>query len=190
MTKFNKVLAIHCHTTGMDYGSDVTLNNQALTVALGVVDMESMKMTDTKAVKIKFDGSKYVWNSKLESIHGISKQEAVEDGETLSDAASILGEFLYEHFGIKDAIPLLGYNPTSFHLPFLNKILLSEDLAFKFDNRSIDLFSLMAILQKYTVKEMFEVFEVDQSIPLSSLTIIKTYLKIFNTIKHIIKEVI
>ena len=187
--KFNKALVLHCHTTGMDFGHNVTLNNQALTVALGVVDMETLKMIDTISIKVKFDNTKYVWNHKLESIHGISKEDAI-DGETLSDAATILGEFIYNNFGIKDSIPLMGYNPTSFHLPFLNKILLSEELNFKFDNRSIDLFPLMAILGKYTVKELFDVFDVDQTVPLTSLATIKIYLKIFKTLKNIIKEVI
>ena len=186
--KFNKVLALHCHTTGINYEGDVTLNNQALSVGLGVIDMDTLTMVDSKLVKVKFDPSAYVWNAKLESIHGISKESAIEDGESLSDAALIIGEFLYQHFGIKDSIPLFGYNTLSFHVPFLNKILQSEELNFQFDNRTIDLFPLMAIANKYTIKEIFDVFEVDQSTPLSSLEIINTYRKIFKTLKTILSE--
>lgn len=191
MRKFDKVLAIHCHTSGMAFkGDDITLNHQALTIALAVVDMTTLKITTSTVVKVPFDTSKYAWDDKLVAIHGITKAEAVDDELNLSDAAAALGEFLYENFGINNSIPLMGYNPISFHLPFLNKVLMSEQLKFRFDNRAVDLFPVMALLGTYSVSEMFDVFEVDQSEPLPSLTIVKAYLKVFKTVKSIIKEII
>jgi hypothetical protein len=187
-TNFNKLLAIHCHTTGLSFeGDDITLNNQALTVALGVVNLETLKFEATTTVKVKYDPSKYVWNSKVEAIHGISKEEALT-GESLTDAAGIIGEFIYEHFGVQNDVPLFGYNVESFHLPFLNKILHSEDLHFKFDYRVVDLFTINAVFGKFSIREMFEFFGIDQSEPLSSLSIIKQYLKIFKTFKALVNE--
>jgi hypothetical protein len=187
MTKFDKVLILHCHTSGISYSDDITAGCQALTVALGVVDMSTMKLTHTVDVKVRFDVDSYKWDKKLESIHGISGDDA-DDTESLKDSAAILGEFLYNHFGIDNAIPVMGYNPLSFHVPFLNKILHSEELYFKFDNRVIDLFTIMMLLDKTTVKDTLDFFDVDQSSPLSSLENIKTYLKIFKTIKTIVKD--
>lgn len=187
MKTYDKVLVIHCHTTGINFGDDVTLNQQALSVALGVVDMNTLKVTDHVNVMIAFDQDKYVWNDKLVGIHGISKEEALE-GEHLSDAAAICAEFIYNHFGVKDSIPVMGYNPLSFHVPFLKKVLKTEDLdQFKFDNRDIDLFPIMTLLGKYTIKDTFDLFEIDQTTPLPSLYIIKTYVKIYKNIQTIIK---
>jgi len=186
MKKFNKLLTIHCHTSGLDYDSDdITNNNQALSVALGVVDLKTLKLIDVKTLRVKFDHELYTWNSKLESIHGISKEESFE-GENLQDAASIIGEFLYEHFGLKDSIPTIGYNVLGFHIPFVSKILKSEGLHFEFDNRSLDLFTLMALMNCYTIKEVYELFGIDSGEVLSSLESIKMYLKIFKTFKSLL----
>lgn len=185
--KFDKVLAIHCHTSGVNYGEDVTVGSQPLTVALGLLDMKTLKYSETVTVQIKFDDEKYSWNSKLSSIHGITDEDKGE-GETINDAAAILGEFIYKHFGVKDSIPVFGYRALSFHIPFLNKILHSEELNFKFDDRAIDLFPLMAVMGQFSSKEMFEFLEIDQSQPLSSLYIIKEYLKIYKMFRTIIQS--
>lgn len=189
MTKtYNKVLVIHCHTTGINYGDDVTMGQQPLSIALGVVDMLTLKIIDSINVMIAFDPKTYIWSNKIAAIHGISKDKALE-GESFSDAAGICAEFLYNNFGVKEPIPTMGYNTLSFHVPFLRKILKSEDLDFKFDNRDIDLFPIMTLLGKYTLKDVFELFEVDQSEPLSSLFIIKTYVKIYKAIQSKLKEI-
>lgn len=183
----NKRLVIHCHTTGINYGGDdITLNNQALSIALGVVNMTSLKIENQLNVNIKFNGEKYVWSDKLVSIHGISKQDAL-DGEDEYHAIEMIAEFLYNNFG-SNPIQLIGYNSLSFHVPFLNKLLKSEDIEFKFDHKEIDLYSIMAILNKEKVRDMFDLFGIDSSIPLSSLQHIKYYIKIYKAIKSIINE--
>jgi hypothetical protein len=188
MSRYDKFLLVHCHTTGINFDSeDITLNKQPLSVALGVVDNETLKMISSVNVRIAFDKAKYTWDDKLSSIHGITREDR-DEGESFADAAAILGEFIYENFGAKDTITVMGYNPLTFHVPFLNKILLTEELAFKFDRRDIDLFPIMALLGKYSAKEVFETFDVDTSEPLSSLENIKTYLKIYKTIRSIVKE--
>lgn len=183
----NKRLTIHCHTTGINYDTDdLTLNNQPLSIALGIVDMDTLKLEDKLFVNIKFDPEKYVWQTKLEKIHGISKDEALQ-GMDHYDAIEQIAAFLYSHFK-SDPIPLLGYNALSFHIPFLNKLLKEEDINFKFDRKEIDLFSLMALLNKTKYSDMFDLFGIDQSMPLSSLYHIKSYVKIFKAIKTIVQD--
>jgi len=183
----SKALAIHCHTTGINYDSDdITTNQQPLSIALGVVDLDELKLVDHVNVMVKFQPDKYTWNDRLEKIHGISKEEASE-GEIFSDAAAILGEFIYNHFGVKDKIQVFGYNPLSFHVPFLNKVLHSEDLVFKFDTRDINLYTFMVALNKSKFDEMLDFFGIEER-PLSSLFLIKTYVKIFKTMKTLIEN--
>jgi hypothetical protein len=188
MTKFDKVLILHSHTTGINYGGDdITTNHQPLTIALGVVDTTTYKMVDTVSVQIKWDGSKYTWDDRWIGTHGVTKEDR-DNGETFTDAAAILGEFIYNHFGVKDSIPVMGYNPLSFHVQFLNKVLKSEDLHFKFDNRDIDLFPIMALMGKFTILEAYETFGIDTDSAISSMNHIKYFLKIFKTFKGIVSE--
>lgn len=187
MTDYNKVLVIHCHTSGLSFGKDITANAQPLTIALGVVDMKKVKMEKSISVQINFDNDKFSWNKKIEVIHGIGESEN-QNGETWQDATLIIAEFIAENFGIDDPIPLLGYHVESFHLPFLNKLLVSEGLEFKFDHKVIDLFPLITVFDKYSQKEMFEYLDIDQSEPLSSLYIIGVYVKIYKMFKVLIKD--
>jgi len=184
--KFEKVLAIHCHTTGVSKGDDITANNQPLTVALGLLNTSTLKFEETVSVQIKFDSKKYTWDSRLEDIHGITS-DLRDDGETFEDAAAILGEFIYKHFGVKDSIPVFGYRANSFHIPFLNKVFHSVGLHFKFDDRALDLFPLMAVMGQFSSRDMFDFLEIDQSQPLSSLYIIKEYLKVYRMFRTLIQ---
>ena len=183
----DKVLVLHCHTTGVNYGDDVTLNQQPLSIALGVFDMKTLKLVDHVNVMVAFNPEKYNWNDKLVSIHGISKDEALE-GEDISDAAAICAEFIYNNFGTKEPVPVMGYNPLSFHVPFLQKVLKTEDLNFKFNQRDVDLYAIGTLANAHTMKELFETFEIDQTEPLSSLYIIKSFAKIYRYMTTILRE--
>ena len=179
-TDFSKVLMIHCHTTGINFnGPDFSTGHQPLSVGLAVVDMNNYKIIDSYYSKVRFDAEKYSWNKKLESIHGFHLDD-ISDVATPSirEVQSDVALFLDKNFDIDSKIPLLGYNIISFHLPFLKIILdYNEPFPFEFDGRPIDLFPIIAIFGKYTINYTIEMFGVDQSEPLSSLQLVKNYLK-------------
>lgn len=183
-TDFSKVLMVHCHTTGLNFNSDdITKGHQPLSIGLGVVDMNTMKMVDSYYSKIRLDTDLYKWDEKLESIHGLDFHD-ISDPTILriDDVQGEIALFLDKNFGIENRIPLMGYNIASFHYPFLKRILdYNEPFEFSFEGRMIDLFTVMALFGKYTIHDTLEFFNVDQSEPLSSLQLVKNYLKIYKT---------
>lgn len=186
---FNKkYLGIHCHTTGINFNSDnITANCQPLSIALLVLDFNTKKILDKKYVKIRYKPNLYTWNDSLTKIHGFDKVEAENTGESFEDAAAILGEFIYEHFGLEHPIVLFGFNVLKFHLPFLKKILHDESLDFKFSDNSIDMSSVAPLLGVYKSNQLLEYFgKGNDERPLTSYEIVKNYFMIFKALSNIL----
>lgn len=187
MNKFKNVLAIHCHTTGMNFKGVKTDGHQPLTIALAVLDLDNLKIIDSINVNVAYDEELVKWNEVLENIHGLTKDQALS-GDSYSDCAAQLGNFIATHFGIDNKIPLFGYNINSFHLPFLEKILHMEELYFKFDERIIDLFPISTLIGKFSVYDTITALLGDQNGPISSQKFIVLYTKIYKMLRFLVEK--
>jgi hypothetical protein len=187
MNKFNNVLAVHCHTTGMNFKGPKTLGHQPLTVSLAVFDLDNLKIVDSINVAIEYDPNVVKWDESLEKIHGITKAQALT-GESTSNAAALLGGFIAEHFGTDNKITPFGFNVNNFHLPFLEQVLHSEDLYFKFDERCIDLFPLATLIDKFTVYDTIKTLFGEQKGPISSPEFIAFYIKIYKFLRLMVNK--
>jgi hypothetical protein len=186
--RLNKHLSIHCHTSGMTFnGTDITENHQPLTISLAVLeDLDSLKIIDFLDVKIALQ-EHMIHDVSLERIHGIG-EEAARSGLSFADAAEVIGTFLITHFGIDESIMLFGYNVATFHLPFMQKILHSEGLEFKFDSRSIDLYSVCSLINRFTMYDAVKFLLGEQQPPFTSNQFIKNYIKIYKMLKFLLLE--
>jgi len=155
--QFEKILAVDCETSGMNYDhDDVSVNYQSLSWGLVVSDITTFKPIDELYVEIKWNG-KSRWEGKAERIHGMSREYLDKNGVTEEEAAEKIGIFIYEHFGIDTPIVLCGHNVQVFDRYFLKKLLHSHGLEFKFAHRGLDTFSLsMATVKEYNSDDLFE----------------------------------
>lgn len=186
MNNFTNLLAVHCHTTGMNFnGGKKTDGHQALTVSLAVLDLNGLKLTHAINVPIALDRS-IKWNTDLEKIHGITEERALQ-GVSFSDAAATLGTFIATHFNIEHKIPLFGYNVNNFHLPFLESVLHSEELYFKFDERAVDLFPVSTLLGTFGVYDTIERLFGKKNGPISSEEFLTYYTKIYKTARFLVQ---
>lgn len=188
MDQFKKVLAIHCHSTGLDFNSkDITNNNQALSISLMVIDLKNLKIVDKIYKKIKFDDKKYSWNKYTEKFHGITYEESLL-GEDLEDVTASLTEFIMNHYSVNEPIITFGYAIHSFHLPFLKKIFKEYEMEFKFDDRCIDGLTFSTILDIYDSKELLINFGLGDKRQMTSEQINQSYFRIYKFLSKMVRN--
>lgn len=158
--KFDKVLAFDCETSGVNFdGIDPSINYKMLSAGLIIADAD-FKPIEELYVEFKWaDSDKhYKWSEQAFSIHGLSKEHLDKHGVTENDGAEAIGGILYEHFGMDNAITLLGTNVASFDQFFLKRFLNNMGIPFKFSHRMLDTFSLgYGTLGAYTSDELFDI---------------------------------
>jgi len=154
---FDKFIAIDCATSGINRDADnPSKDYQSVSWGIIVASVKDFKPIDGLYTEIKWNGMSK-WDPKAEEVHGLSKDYLNKNGVTEAEAAEEIGGLLFEHFGIDVPITLLGHNVVSFDLPFLKKLLHSNDLLFKFSNRHMDTFSLaMGTVQTYNSDDLFD----------------------------------
>lgn len=193
----NKTLCFHTHTTGIDFNHDGSGSDQAISVALSVFDIESCTSLDALYILIK-PNDNIAWVPELEAIHGLSLDELNEKGNSLYDACNDIATFILKHFDLHKEIPIFGYNVNNFHLKALKNLFYryqytDEPIAdflneFKFSERSIDLYAISSLIDKFTVKQSVEALISKMSKPCSSLQHINYYQKMYKFFKFIMKK--
>jgi hypothetical protein len=171
----------------MNFKGPKTLGHQPLTISLAVFDLDNLKIVDSINVAIEYNPDVVKWDESLEKIHGITKSQALT-GDSFTNAAAKLGGFIAEHFGIENKITTFGYNVNTFHLLFLEQILHSEDLYFKFDDRSVDLFPLATLIDKFTAIDTIKALFGEQKGPISSPEYIGYYIRIYKFLRMMVNK--
>lgn len=166
--KFDVVFAVDCETSGINYERgkcrNVTTNYQSISWGIIAARADNFKKIDEMYVEIQYNPKKYLWDTRAENVHGLSKDYLKENGETEEDAAAMIGEFIAEYLDdLNKPIVLLGHNVATFDKLFLEKLLHGNDLPFKFAHRSLDTFSLsMATVKEYNSDDLFDAFGLDE----------------------------
>lgn len=145
MSKYSEVhkfLAMDCETSGMNTTGIPSEGYQMVSIAMIVSDTKTYKELDTLYIEIKWNG-KSGWNTKAESIHGMTKEYLEEYGVDEEEAVVQIVEFLMKHFDLNKAIVLAGHNAASFDVHFIKDLLKRFDVTgVRFAHRIIDTFSL------------------------------------------------
>jgi len=155
--ELNKVLVVHCHTSGINGKSTYSENDfsiaegyQPVSIALIVADVETYEVIDEMYVEIKWNGVSK-WDAGAEKIHGLSKEYLEEHGEIEEDALVDVMEFIMNNMDIKKPLYCMGNNITTLHLPFLRDLFKRYELSgIRFGIRNFDTFSLsMGTINKF-----------------------------------------
>lgn len=157
-----RLLALDCETTGLHFNQD----NPALgdgkhgyfqTVSWGliVVNAVTFETIEELYLEIQWDGNS-VWNTKAESVHGLSKAYLKENGVSRSEAVESIGNLIINHWGVDSPVHVLGHNPQ-FDLAFLKADLRSEGLEIKFGSKMIDTNSIgFAVYGTHNSDDLFD----------------------------------
>jgi DNA polymerase III epsilon subunit-like protein len=157
-SKITKVLAIDTETSGINFDSAIVADGyQIVSIGLIVADAQTFAPIEELYLLIKWNGLSK-WSDKAESIHGLSKKYLEEHGLSEEEAAMKIGLFIDKHFGIDNALNLLGHNVVTFDMPFFRQFLERNGLPFKFAHRHCDTFSLsMGTVKAYDSNELFDI---------------------------------
>lgn len=162
--KIDRVLAMDCETSGLNWKSGHSESNQS--VAHGyqaihwgfvVASTDDYKPIAELDVKIKWNGESK-WDMKAEKIHGLTKEHLEKHGVDEEEAVMDIIEFFLEHFDISKPIFVLGHNVGTFDLPFLKDLLYRHGVEkIKFGHRAFDTFSLsMGTVKEHDSNTLFK----------------------------------
>ena len=163
-TKIDKILAIDCETSGLNWESGkcerphgVAHGYQAISWGMVISDTKTFKPIDELYVEIKWNGESK-WDAKAEKIHGISKEYLEENGVDEEEAIVMIVEFIMKHMDIKKPIYCLGHNVVAFDIPFLKDLFFRNGLeGVKFGHRHFDTFALsMGTVKQHDSNTLFE----------------------------------
>jgi len=154
--KMDRILAMDCETSGLNFSAafsnskDTTITGyQPVSWGFIATDLTYKPIAELY-VEIKWNGISK-WDSKAESVHGLSKKYLEQNGVDEEEAVAMIVEFLMEHFDLTKPIYCLGHNVASFDLVVLKDMLARYDVpGIRFGHRHFDTFSL----SMGTVKEL------------------------------------
>lgn len=156
------LLALDCETTGLHFNQDnPALGDgkrgyfQAVSWGLIVVNAVTLEAIEELYLEIQWDGQS-IWNTKAESVHGLSKAYLKENGITRTEAVEEIANLIVNYWGVDSPVHILGHNPQ-FDLAFLKADLRSEGLEIKFGNKMVDTNSIgFAVYNTYNSDDLFE----------------------------------
>lgn len=186
---FDKVLAIDCETTGINFdGDDVTKGYQSIAWGVIVADALTFDPIEKVYVEIKWDGVSK-WDTGAEKIHGLSKEHLEKNGMDSEEAVEHIVSMMYTHFTIDEPIVLLGQNVGRFDLPFFRKLLLSQGIPAKFAYRTLDTFALgYGMVRAHNSDELFEILGIKRPTPHNALSDAEASLKSYKVLNKLVNR--
>jgi DNA polymerase III epsilon subunit-like protein len=118
---------------------------QCLSIGAVVARLDDLSIVDSFYVEIKYDGVKYRWQKEAEAIHGLTQGYLMQNGVDMKQAAEMLGNFVFSHFGTSPII-FAGHN-CEFDIAFINdQVMKSVDIQLDITHKRIDTSSMGLIL--------------------------------------------
>lgn len=137
-------LAIDWETSGYSY-PDYAACHQGISFGAIIFDMRSFEPIEELYHEIKFDGTKYQWNSGAERVHGLSKEHLEKNGITQEEAAVDLLNLIVKYFGAKPEPILLGHR-VHFDRAFTNQLASSIGIDVNWNATVVDTNSIGTVL--------------------------------------------
>ena len=165
-----KYLIVSCETSGLNFEklrhpnvNDNNINYVMVSVGMVVTDDKFNKLDE---LYLEIDYSDYpkliAWDKDAIAIHSLSSEHLRESGLPVDDAIEEICSFLFTHFET-NVIPLVGHNPGTFVFPFLDDLLKTYELPFKFSTNMIDLSTLgIVLLGAKNKRDIFTLFNVSK----------------------------
>jgi|AntRauTorcE11897_2_1112592.scaffolds.fasta_scaffold00078_92 DNA polymerase III epsilon subunit-like protein len=162
--KIDKVIAIDCETSGINFEANrsqcnesVAKNYQAVSWGLVIADADTFEIIDEMYIEVKWNGYSK-WDAKAQAVHGLTKEYLEENGVEEEEAVVLILEFIIKHIDVKKPLYFLGHNIMSFDVPFFKDLLHRYGLKnIKIGHRYFDTFALsMGTVKEYDSNTLFE----------------------------------
>jgi hypothetical protein len=144
-SRIDKVASVSVETTGFNKFSDNKAElYQIISFAIIIADATTFETIESAYGEVKWD-RRSIWEPKLESVHGFTVEHLDEHGMSSEDAATVIADILFRHFGSKPVV-LLGHNVGTFAYWFIKDILDKYDIDLFISVRMLDTFTLAKTL--------------------------------------------
>lgn len=172
---FEKILAIDCETTGINFVTDNPLKpanpsdgHQAVSWGLIVADATTLKPIEELYIEIKWnEASKAAraadpeWGKGATKIHGLTYQHLEENGLSEEEAVVKIANLIIKYWGPTSAIKALGHNVHMFDIPFLQSLFLRHGIILPVGSRHYDSNSIGFITGAFTSDALFDTMGFD-----------------------------
>jgi oligoribonuclease (3'-5' exoribonuclease) len=191
---FKYALGIDCETSGLQFGNYLkpyeTFDGgyyQAVSWGVQVIEIQTLKKVDELYLEIQWDGVSE-WNSKAESVHGLSKQYLKEHGISEVQAVEEIGSLIMNYWGGISNLSCMGHNVATFDIPFLYAMFARHGIELKFSARQYDTNTLgMICAETYNSNDLFESFGIAKRDTHNALDDINYEVECARLIKNIFK---
>lgn len=167
---FEKLLAMDCETTGLDWnGDDPSNGHQAVSWGFIVADGKTLKPIEELYVEIKWnDESKAARKADPEfgkeagRIHGLTYDYLEQNGVTEEEAVVLIANMIIKYWGPTCLIKALGHNVQMFDIPFLRAMFKRHGIVLPLGSRHYDSNSAGFIaVGSYTSDALFDTMGFD-----------------------------
>jgi DNA polymerase III epsilon subunit-like protein len=162
---FEKLLAIDCETTGLDWdGDDPSNGHQAVSWGLIVADAKTLKSVEELYVEIKWnDESKAArkvdpeFSVSAANIHGLTYDYLEKNGITEEEAVVLIANLILKYWGPTSLVKTLGHNVHVFDVPFLRAMFRRHGIDLPLGGRHYDSNSIgFATVGAYVSDALFD----------------------------------
>jgi DNA polymerase III epsilon subunit-like protein len=196
---FERILAIDCETTGLNFnGSDPSIGHQPISWGMVVTDANTLRPIEELYVEIKWnDISKQArkedsnFGKRAEEIHGLTYGYLEKNGISEEEAVMQIGGMILKYWGPEVCIHTLGHNIHTFDVPFLRAMFLRYNIPLKFGSRHVDTSSIgWATFGTFTSDELFNLIGFDSREKHNALQDVKMAIEAVRQVKTIFKSVL
>lgn len=148
MTQF--ILCIDWETSGYSLPNYAS-KHQGISFGAVIADARTFEPVESLYREIKFDKTKYIWDSGAQSVHGLSQEHLQIHGVDQETAAYELADMVNRYMG-NDSVLVLGHR-VHFDKSFTNQLLDSVGMEFTYHPTTIDSCSMSTVLLELTYSE-------------------------------------
>jgi len=167
---FEKLLAIDCETTGLNWEEDdPSMGHQAISWGIVVADATTLKSIEELYVEIKWNEESRkakkndpTFGVSAAAIHGLTFSYLEENGVTEEEAVTQIANLIIKYWGPTTQVKMLGHNVHIFDIPFMRAMFRRHDIEIPIGSRHYDSNSVgFCTVGAYTSDALFETMGFD-----------------------------
>lgn len=148
-------LAIDWETSGYSV-PNYAKEHQGISFGAIIFDVQSLEPVETLYLEIKFDATKYKWESGAERVHGLSREHLEKNGVTQEEAAIQLCNLVIKYIAVGDDVMLLGHR-VHFDRAFTEQLTKTIEVDLSYHPNTIDSCSMgIALMEIAKSEDVFQ----------------------------------
>ena len=136
-------LGLDWETSGYSY-PNYAAKHQGISLGVLVYELATLAVVEKAYYEVKFDESKYTWDTKAEEVHGISREHLAQHGMDPMEVAGLLGNLVFKYWA-DGPVMVTAYNPD-FDLAFTEQLLGPFEIMFTPFYRKLDVSIATALM--------------------------------------------